>query len=144
MCLHTKTKITLLDFIGIGMDIAKHPFNKAGKSPAEYLNKHALRIWKENYGVSPKVARQAWMRVCRIAVKTKGATLREFFWTLRVLKGGGFQNSVAASLGTTAKTLRKWFWFYLNLLANRVADVVSQQLIHIYTNQSELIYFCIY
>jgi len=115
----------MVSFVSIGMSVANHTFKKVENSPGQYLNKHALRVWKENYGVSPKVARHAWMKIYERALKTPGATADKFFWALKVLKLGGTQNSLAASLGTSAKTLRKWFWFYLNLLSDRVSDVVS-------------------
>ena len=124
------------------MGIAKHRFNKCPNAP-EYLNKHALRIWKENYGVCPKVALEAWKRVSKKASKTEHAGIPQYFWALKVLKSGSFQNTLAASLGTSAKTLRKWFWFFLKLLSNRVTDVVSTLIKYYYNDLiASLILYC--
>lgn len=119
----SKKKSSLIDLVEYGMQIANLTFNEDPTSP-EKLNDFALRQWKNIYGVRPRVVHEAWKRIKSSAQKCNGR-LCHLFWTLKVLKTGGCQEDVASSLGTTSKTLRKWFWTYIELMSILVGDVVS-------------------
>lgn len=84
------------------------------------------RAFRSHFGCSPDICSIVWQKIDKDCTRrSQGMIPKHLLWVLLFLKGYEKEDVLACRVKTTRKTLRKWIWIILPLIAKLKRRVVS-------------------
>jgi len=110
---------TTIDFFSFGMTILKT--KSADIAPMNDCN---LRLFRSNFGVSPRTMQKCWTLLLMHAASSK-IKPKHLLWTCLFLKTYGKECTHCSICQCDPKTFRRWIWIVVRAISNLEAHVVS-------------------